>query len=160
ITGSGSTGRPKRIAVSHAQCLARLQLYSDRIAPTPDDRVLSLVHPDFPSAKNQYLNALFCGAALVLFDRRGDVLKVCAQARVSIVYAVVVHLELLLQQAGPGTAPAMPGVRALVPAGSTVSDSLRKRAMRRLTPHLYVRYGASETGPICDATPEEVRRCA
>lgn len=160
ISGSGSTGRPKLIAVSHAQCLARLRLYGERVRPSPADRVLSLIHPDFPSAKNQYLNALFAGAALVLYDRqRTDVLKLCAQARVSIVYAAVIHLELLLERAGPGTEPAMPSLRALVPAGSTISDSLRERVMRRLTPQLYVRYGASEVGPICDATPEEVARC-
>lgn len=157
ITGSGSTGRPKQIPVSHAVFRERMLLYSDQISPTPNDRVASLIHCDFPSAKNQYLNALFAGSSICLFDRAAtNPVDLCREKQVTVLYTAILHLEQMINRLPNGAKCMLGSLRALVPAGSVVSDALRQRVLETLTPNLYVRYGTTETGPITDASPREV----
>jgi len=157
ITGSGSTGRPKHIQISHAVCRARMSLYTDVVSTTWEDRIASLIHPDFPSAKNQYLSALFSGASICLYDRaRTNPIQLCSRRNVTVLYAAVIHVERMIRSAPAGSRNLLGGLKALVPAGSVVSDGLRARAVEVLTPNLYVRYGTIETGPITDAVPSEV----
>ncbi len=157
ITGSGSTGRPKQIPVTHSVFRERMVLYSDQISTSSDDRIVSLIHSDFPSAKNQLLNALFSGASICLFDRaHTDPIELCRRKRVTVLYTAVIHVEQLVNRLPLGSKGILSSLRALVPAGSFVSDGLRQRILETLSPNLYVRYGATETGPITDATPQEV----
>jgi acyl-coenzyme A synthetase/AMP-(fatty) acid ligase len=116
-----------------------------------------LIHSDFPSAKNQHLNALFKGAPICLFDRaRTNPIELCRRKQVTVLYTVTMHLEQLISRIPPGSKNALGSLRALVPAGSVVSDRLRQQVLETLSPNLYVRYGTTETGPITDATPYEV----
>lgn len=155
ILGSGSTGRPKLIPVTHALCMERMKLYGSLLDPKISDRVASLIHADFPSSKNQYLNALFSGASICLYDRKNTLpLDHCREYGITILYAVVVQLEQLLASLEQQPELKLTTLRAVVPAGSLISDSLRSRTTARLGPCLYVRYGTTETGPIADARPE------
>ncbi|MBR7801023.1 class I adenylate-forming enzyme family protein [Undibacterium fentianense] len=157
ITGSGSTGKPKMIPVSHATCLARMPLYSSRIKTSPLDTAAWLSHLDFPSTKNQCLNALFSGASIAFSsEEKLRPTEFCKKYQVTILYAAVNRLEQIITRADPANLPVFPSLRALVPAGATVSDSLRQRIKHTLTEHLVVRYGCTETGPITDAMAPEV----
>jgi acyl-coenzyme A synthetase/AMP-(fatty) acid ligase len=157
ISGSGSTGRPKQIPVTHSVFRERMVLYSDRISTSPSDCVVSLIHTDFPSTKNQYLNALFAGASICLFDRaHTNPIELCRHTRATILYTAVLHLAQLIDRLPPESRDVLGSLRALVPAGSVVSDGLRQRVLEKLSRNLYVRYGTTETGPITDATPQEV----
>lgn len=177
ITGSGSTGRSKLIPVTHAQYLARMDLLRPYYLPARD-RVLSLVGLDFASAKNLCLEVLFAGGAIVLVEQdRSDLASLCRARRVSVVWASVVHLEQLLAacREGAGEKPdgagvfdedagvfdedagVLPGVRILFVGSSTVSDALRRKVLRHVSPNLHVRYGTNESGVISIATPDMIR---
>jgi len=157
ITGSGSTGRPKQIPVTHSVFRERMILYSDQISTSPSDCVASLIHSDFTLAKNQYLNALFAGASICLFDRANtNPIDLCRRRQVTILYTAVMHVEQLLNRLPAGSKNVLSSLRALVPAGSVVSDGLRERVLEILTPNLYIRYATNETGSITAVTPQEV----
>ena len=157
ITGSGSTGRPKQIAFTHRVFRARIPLFSDQISPSVNDCVASLMHSDFSSAKHWQLIALFSGASICLFDRANtNPIELCRNKQVTILYTAVIHLEQLINRLPPGTTNALSSLRALVPAGSVISDDLRKRVQQTLTQNLYVRYGTNETGQVTIATPQEM----
>ncbi|MBL0076971.1 MAG: acyl--CoA ligase [Rhodocyclaceae bacterium] len=155
--GSGSTGRPKQIPVSHSLFQARMALYSDQIPPSSSDRVASLIHSDFPTAKYWHLHAIFSGASICLFDRGNtNPIELCRNKKVTVLYSAIVHVEQLINQLQSESKNALGSLRALVPVGSIVNDDLRKRILVMLTPNLYVRYGTNETGPITIAVPGEV----
>ncbi len=157
ITGSGSTGRPKQIPITHSVFHSRMVLYSDQILTSPNDCVASLIHSDFTVAKNQYLNALFAGASICLFDRANtNPIELCRRKQVTVLYAAVIHVEQLINRLPGGSKNVLVSLRALMPTGSIVSDRLRQRVLETLTPNLYVRYGTNETGSIALATPQDV----
>lgn len=157
ITGSGSTGRPKMIAVSHAVCLARMSLYSSSINTSLADRVAWLSHLDFPSTKNQCLNALFSGASIAFFeDANLEPIEFCRRFNISILYAAGNRLESIIAAQTSDAINVLGSLRALIVAGATVSDPLRERVRRTLTENLVVRYGTTETGPVADALAPDV----
>lgn len=157
IAGSGSTGRPKFFAVTHGQFLFRARLAGEMLGLSPDDRLASLAHLDFTSPKERYFATLFAGASIVLFDRgRTHPLALCRDRGVTVLDATVFHVEQLL-----GTLPAdaknlLGGLRALQLSASTVSDGLRRRIVKQLTPSLHIRYGSNESGPLTSVGPAEV----
>ncbi len=159
ISSSGSTGKPKLVAVDHHTCLARMPLYSDRIRPASGDVVASLINLAFPSAKNQCLNALFSGAAWC-FPGAGNhgLARSIADHGISVLYCASMHLESLCRELGGRDNGDLVRLRALVPAGSTVSEGSRRRVTQLIGDRLFVRYGTVETGPVCDAGPGDVLR--
>ena len=159
--GSGSTGRSKLLPSAHAQARDRAPRLC---AATAEDRVVSLTSLDFTSARMIAMAALMAGATLVLGDRRvRDLAEMCRAAAPTIVWASVFHLETMLQRlrddAGPGEPPEilLPSVRMLLVGGSIVTESLRRRVMRLLTPELYIVYGTNEVGTVSVATPDQIR---
>ncbi|MEO0003779.1 MAG: hypothetical protein RLZZ22_1471, partial [Pseudomonadota bacterium] len=164
ITGSGSTGRPRLIPISHAQGCARSELGARALGLTPSDRVAALSHFDFSTAKFRLHEALWAGAAcaLELWSDAATVLQRCASDRLTVLYGTVFHAEKLIASLPAGSRestpalPALPALRAFELTASTVSDDLRQRFRRALTPQLYVRYGINEAGPVAIAGPPEV----
>jgi len=161
VIGSGSTGRSKLLPSTHAQVSDRAPRLC---AATAMDRVLSLTALDFTSARTIAMAALMAGATLVLGDRRAtNLVERCRAAAPTIVWASVFHLETMLQRlrddAGAGEPPELllPSVRMLLVGGSIVTESLRRRVMRLLTPNLYIVYGTNEVGTVSVATPDQIR---
>lgn len=158
VSGSGTTGRSKLIATGHRAYLHRLERTFVHAPTEPDDRVFSLVHSEYDAGRRTVLATLYHGGVAVFADRHGGTLAgICRKFAITVVWTTVSDLEIALDQLPSGTTtPALPGLRELYVGTSTVGVSLRERAMRRLTPHLYVRYGINECGPISIATPEQV----
>lgn len=157
IAGSGSTGRPKFFAVTHEQFLFRTRLAGEMLGLSPDDRLASLAHLDFTSPKERYFAALFAGASIVLFDRgRIHPLALCRDRGVTVLDATVFHVEQLLGTLPDDAENQLSGLRALQLSASTVSDGLRRRIVKRLTPSLHIRYGSNESGPLTSVGPAEV----
>lgn len=157
ITGSGSTGRSKTIPLTHAQFAARLAPAIAAYRDAPPHRILSLIHLDQVSAKNRCLDVLFNGGSVLLPDRRRvDVVGLCRDGEVSILFASVFHVETLLRSLPDDARDVLAGLRMLYVGSSLVSDALRERIARQLTPNLYVRYGTNETGLISLASPADI----
>ncbi|GAA4413144.1 class I adenylate-forming enzyme family protein [Quisquiliibacterium transsilvanicum] len=159
--GSGSTGRSKLLPVCHGPALQR----APRVCPaTPEDRVLSLVSLDFSSTKMATLATLMAGGTVVLGDRRmADPVETCRAALPTVLRCSVFHLEAMLRgmaaraQGEPGQAVLLPSLRMLRVGGSILTESLRRRVMRLLTPNLFVAYGTNEVGIVSVADPEQIR---
>ena len=156
ITGSGSTGRPKFLAVTHAQCLARISLTGEALSLSPADRHATLIHLDFASAKDRCLATLFSGGAVVLSDRKSNPISFCHEQGVTVLSATVFHMERLLASLPNGTRNALVSLRALLVTASTVSDGLRRRITETLSQALHVRYATNESGHLTMAQPQEV----
>lgn len=156
-TGSGTTGKPKLIEVYHSIFVERMRIYSAVIKPTTEDRVISLMHLDLPSAKNQLMNALYNGSTVYFYNRIGfDPVLFCAAQEISIIYSTSSHLSQLVHLLQKHEGTFLSSLRAVVPAGSTITDDIRRQFQNSFGEVLYVRYGAAETGPIADALPKEV----
>ena len=159
ISGSGSTGTSKRIPVTHAQHMARMAPAIEMYDRGERERIASMIHLDHASAKGRCLDVMFTGGALVLLDRaRMDVVAECRRHEVTVLFASVVHVEALLRSLPGNTAQVLGGLRILYVGSSTVSEALRARIARQLTPNLHVRYGTNESGLISLATPEQIAR--
>lgn len=157
IGGSGSTGRSKLIPVSQAQMCNRILDTSESLGLTHADRSVGLIHLEFASAQHRLLAALCAGGCVSLVEpwSRGW-LRQLRDCEATVISAGVVHVEALLRDAEGETAIALPSVRALTIAGSTVSDDLRRRVSTRLTPQLWVVYGSNECWYATVATPAMV----
>ncbi|WP_329619105.1 amino acid adenylation domain-containing protein [Streptomyces sp. NBC_01255] len=66
IFTSGSTGRPKGVVVTHAGIAALSRTTQDRLALSPDSRVLQVAAPSFDAAIWEYVQTLTTGATLVV----------------------------------------------------------------------------------------------
>lgn len=153
INSSGSTGDPKLICISHETAIRRMSLYQHHLKIGPNDRISSLTSLDLPSTKNQMLSALVNGACYVFSDtdtrRLGEFIS---RKRITILYTSPAHLHQLLAVSRED----MKSVRAVVAAGSLISDKLRIDFKERFGEILVVRYGTSETGPISDTSPTDL----
>lgn len=158
IGGSGSTGRSKLIPVSQAQMCDRMLDTAESLQLSADDHSVGLIHLEFASAQHRLLAALAAGGRVTLsIHRSEDWLRQLRACRATVVSAGVIHVEALLRSAESLPAPALPDVRALTIAGSTVPDPLRVRVLNRLTPNPWVVYGSNECWYATVATPSMVR---
>ncbi|WP_051811623.1 non-ribosomal peptide synthetase [Streptomyces alboflavus] len=69
IYTSGSTGRPKGVAVTHRGVAAVVEAHVERLAVTPESRMLQLASPSFDVSLAEMFTALLSGASLVFADR-------------------------------------------------------------------------------------------
>ncbi|WP_371524556.1 amino acid adenylation domain-containing protein [Streptomyces sp. NBC_01283] len=66
IFTSGSTGRPKGVVATHAGIAALSRTTQDRLALSPDSRVIQVAAPSFDAAFWEYVQTLTTGATLVV----------------------------------------------------------------------------------------------
>lgn len=150
VSGSGSTGRAKLLPVTHRQQWARMKAGQSLFPYAASDVFASLIPLDFYTTKMRYLEALAKGAPFFLYDNHPQaVIDLVASAKITALYATVMHAERWLQALPANAKPALAPLNALMLIGSTVSGNLRQRLRDRLCPHLYVLYGTNETGTLC-----------
>jgi len=135
VTGSGSTGRPKILPVTHRQQCLRSKLGPNWLPYGAQDVLCSMVSMHFYSAKQRCLEAMVLGAGIFLdTPGRVDLRREVAEGEVTVIHAMVSHIETLLRRLPAQESGAFARLQALMLGGSTVSMALRDEIRRRLTP--------------------------
>lgn len=147
VSGSGSTGRPKIIPITHGQEGVRRTASKSSLPYGPEDVVHSLVSMHFSSAKHRALEAFSVGAAVSLgMPGRVDYRDEVSAGLITVMHGMVFHIEQLLSMLPANATQSYQGLTALMMAGSTVPMPLRVKIKERLTPRLFIRWGANESG--------------
>lgn len=107
IHTSGSTGRPKGVMISHAAAWATIAAVNERLALTPQDRVLSVSALGFDLSVWDLFGPLSVGAAVVMPDAQGARdpgawLALAGQAGVTIWNSAPGLMGAVLERAGAG----------------------------------------------------------
>lgn len=142
---SGSTGRPKGVMLSHANMWLGAVSVAHYLKLARDDVTLAVLPLSFDYGQNQLLSTWYAGGAVVpldfLFPR--DVVKACAQHRVTTLAAVPPLWVQLTEVAWPGDTRA--SLRRLTNSGGALTPDL-VRTLRGLFPDaaLYPMYGLTE----------------
>jgi cyanophycin synthetase len=159
VSGSGSTGKSKLIPVTHQQQIERMKVSFHGFPLGQTERFASMVHADHYSSKFLILSALRSGVAIVFFDRQHTaILELYDSMKITIFYMTVLHLQTLMEQLPPNTKERMNNLKALLIAGSSVPDLLRKQVAYSLSKQLFIGYGTNETGSTVRAVPPDSYR--
>lgn len=159
VTGSGSTGRPKIMPVTHRQQCLRSRLGPSWLPYGAQDVLCSMVSMHFYSAKQRCLEAMAIGAGIFLdTPGRVDLRREVAEGEVTVIHAMVCHIETLLRRLPAEATGAFARLQALMVGGSTVSMALRDEIRRRLTPRIHVFYGTNESHTATLTRLDEVHR--
>lgn len=158
IFTSGSTGEPKGVEISHRAAANTLRDMRQRIAMSPQDRVLALSALDFDLSVFDLFAPLGCGAALVLVDEdhRRDAVhwhELIRSLRVSVWNSVPALLEMLLAAADGQRCPSL---RVALLSGDWISLSLPER-LEEIAPgcHFLALGGATEAAIWSNIFPVE-----
>ncbi|MCR8577388.1 non-ribosomal peptide synthetase [Streptomyces sp. Isolate_219] len=124
IFTSGSTGVPKGVTVTHAGIAALSRTTRERLALTPDARVLQVAAPGFDAAFWELVQTLTTGACLVIPDGQhlvgDDLARTLAERRVTHVTVPPSVLAAL-----PADAPhALTGLRTVTVGGEACPPAL------------------------------------
>lgn len=149
VIGSGTTGKEKFFEVSQGLELQRVKIIQNSMNKSADDIVASLVRLDFNSTKIWFLATLYAGASYFIFDtRKTDIVQICAKNKISVLHTTVFYTENLLSSLPKSQKDVLSFLRVLSIGSSTVSENLKQRIKKYLTPNLYLYYGANELARI------------
>jgi amino acid adenylation domain-containing protein/non-ribosomal peptide synthase protein (TIGR01720 family) len=124
IFTSGSTGRPKGVVVTHAGIAALRRTTQERLALTPDARVLQVAAPSFDAAFWELVQTLTVGATLVVPTEQrvvgDDLIRTLIDRRIT-------HLMVppsVLAALPAGAAQALTGLRTVTVGGEACPPAL------------------------------------
>jgi acyl-CoA synthetase (AMP-forming)/AMP-acid ligase II len=150
---SGTTGVPKGVARTHAGFFRLCKLEQAAYEIGPETRFLCLMDIHNTPVIKLALEVLACGGALVFLHQRfpGAALPI-ERHRVTHVFASPMIMQTWLK-ARPAGRPRFDGIRIVVGGGKTPA-ALGAAIVERITPHLFLGYGAAEVGLVALIDPE------
>jgi acyl-CoA synthetase (AMP-forming)/AMP-acid ligase II len=154
---SGTTGRPKAVMETLPACWAKMQFFTDAVAPGLDDVHLLFLPVSHVFGLRLAMLALLSGGRLVLLDRftPEEALRLVAGEGVTVLPGMPAHFRMLLAALDP----ARHDVRSLrwsVSAATSLPPDLVEQIYRTLgTEMLYV-YGCSENFTTLTTDREEI----
>ena len=156
--GSGSTGRQKLISYTHQQLFEAVNRTRQQYLLTTKDRLATMVNLNFISAQRRYFAALLSGAAVVIPNRaKLNPVKLVKIYQVTVLSATVSYIAGFLNSLPENPKrQKMTFLRILLLSSSTVSDALRERIRKHLTPNLYITYGTNECPAMTWAGPPDI----
>lgn len=145
---SGTTGTMNITVFTEGQ----LDLQAQTNALPASERLMYMATIEHNNAKRHRLYAALRGTTNV-FRPTGphDIADVCARYGVTAISAAPVHAAALAATVPPGVLAHL----KLFTAGAPTPMDLRQAILRRITPHFFVRYGATECGSISMAGPDD-----
>lgn len=156
VVGSGSTGRPKLIPISHAQMQNRIEVIHEVYEYKMDDRTATMAHLEYTAGITRLFASLGNGTVFVILDRDNfDLHRLLSDYALTRLSATVFHVENMLIDAKGSQEPLLKNLHLSV-SGSPVSDHLRHRIIRHLTPNLWIAYGTNEVWTTSVAKPQDV----
>jgi acyl-coenzyme A synthetase/AMP-(fatty) acid ligase len=129
---------------------SQLAAQTHRHADYADERLLRLASVEYNNSKRHRLYCVYAGGTNV-FRPAGlrDVAGYCREQRVTCLDVSRMHLADL---AARGEIGGLPGIKVRA-GGSAVPIDVRRAVERHVTPNFFVRYAATECGPIAMAGP-------
>ena len=155
ISSSGTSAAAKFLLLTHAQMHWRITTRERNIGFAPTDRYLSAIKLSFNLARLRCMRAIQSGATIVFPgpDAGETLVDLVHSSDITITNLLPTQVRRLADR-NRGKGPLLPGVRVVI-GSSPVSAQDRRRLRRRITPHLYEVYAATETGPIAVAAPAD-----
>ncbi|MGE0666253.1 MAG: class I adenylate-forming enzyme family protein [Sphingomonadales bacterium] len=150
LPGSGTMGTFKVIAMSHRAMLWQA-LCRSVAAPSGVEYIPSPIGFLFPK-RNRLRSVLTGYTALFRTAEHSELPDVCRHFGVSVLRLSPPQLQSLIDLADAGVR--LPGNIAVCVAGARIPGSTRAAFQSRVSPALYVEYGATEIGNIAVAGPE------
>jgi len=155
LLSSGTTGAPKIVWRSSAQVRAALEIFTETLPCSEDDRVLAVL-PFFHSfgLLNVLLTTLSRGAALHLasFSPRATA-KAIQRDRITVLPATPFMFRILAET-DFRSAPDLSSLRLAVSAGSALPVAIARRFRDKFGVDIVQSYGTTESGPVALAWPE------
>lgn len=153
---SGTTGQPKAAVLSHNMGFARFRSDFAIFPFGPGHRYLNLVGLTFNTGRARVVAGLSYGVTIVVPRNEipeTELLELIDRYGVSYLSGTPSHMHVLLPmmlEAGCR----FPGLQALRIGAAAVQEKLREDIRARMTPNLYINYGANEVGALTIATPQ------
>jgi acyl-CoA synthetase (AMP-forming)/AMP-acid ligase II len=155
---SGTTGAPKGVPRTHESFLKVSRLQNSLARLKPDARFLSFMDMHNGPAIKRTLRHLSAGGPVVFLDRKfpGSKLPI-DEHRVTHIYASPAMMQKWLE-VRPRGRPVFRTVQQLVVGTGAVPPELGREIVERITPHLYLNYGTTETGSAALLDPQTRER--
>ena len=155
---SGTTGAPKGVPRTHESFLKVAKLQNSLARLKPDARFLSFMDMHNGPAIKRTLRHLAYGGPVVFLAAKfpGSKLPI-DEHRVTHVYASPAMMQKWLE-VRPRGRPVFKTVEQLVVGTGAVSPALGREIVERITPHLFLNYGTTETGSAALLDPETRNR--
>lgn len=158
---SGTTAEPKLAGISHAVEQAHAHSQSPLFAHLPGERFLNLSPLRFLTALKRAFCCLADGGTLVLPPANiphVQALQWIKRFDVAYLSCVPAHLHQMLREWPAATAPRLPWLRLLRTSSAALPVATLEAVRARVSPNVYVNYGATEAGPMVAAPPELLAR--
>ncbi|MGE0714577.1 MAG: class I adenylate-forming enzyme family protein [Alphaproteobacteria bacterium] len=156
---SGTTaGVSKVVASTHRREQERGQSLAGLMPRTADDRYLAIMTMAHGFSAGSAQRGIMNGGAVILPGRLvtvDDLVGAARRHRATWTALTPFHLRTLLRT--PRPEPLLPDVRILV-STAALTAAERIAVMERVSPGLYMSYGANEIGGIVGCGPEDLRR--
>ena len=155
---SGTTGQPKGLAVSHLGQLLRYVRAQADLRFDADTRYLSSMPLFHASGRNRCIGCLIGGHTVIMHPplfRADELVEAAVRYDATDLQMVPATARSLLQLA-QSSGPLFPRVRRLVVSAGPFGADDRVRALRQLSPNLYISYGASGYSTIALLDPIDV----
>lgn len=160
--GSGTTGNAKIIALSSQNYLGVLQRGLQALVAKNQERYFCCSRLKYTFPRRQALLCLSVGACVVVSVYPiKDLVRFVRERKVEhlLLTADQAHRYLLKSEflkSSSQSGCALPELKSLQIGSSLIKQPLRKALLNKITPNLFVLYGANEFGIVSIASPEDV----
>ena len=164
---SGTTGTPIGFVMQHHQLIARVAkdasgyFHPSRGVPNPADGCMIITMPlSTAGARNVALAYLLNGGGVKIappLTSAKELAAMCASDEVDALYCVPTMLRDLLDLAGNGPSPFLPGLKVIRSGGAPISVEEKLKVTKQLSPNYMEVYATAMTGVVSALIGEDIQ---